>query len=316
MPRVHRASSKSPRTDLSDGASESHTTGEQPDFRRIQRGLKIRGPNSTPWQFSTREDYVNCLVAQGSIRDEADLCASEELVIAVQRHWHARGQNGCEFARGLSKDAPAHGWGARVWWGLPSDWPDRQWAAIGACVRAAINDPDTKAISLLFPDITTGEELVRLVRELGRLPDWWLGALPQPVQAEGRPDRVPIRLTVHLVSSKRAWPLGFGPFDFLPATRRAPFTEVALVTKPKRSPRRQGIRPKPRVAHLADIHLDEGDELVTKWDSRWEQTTSRKRTVIRGDVPPQAVEAELQLAKARVTLAIPEALWTGLRGAT
>lgn len=40
--------------------------------------------------------------------------------------------------------------------------------------------------------------------------------------------------------------------------------EIALVTKLRRPPRRPGIKPNSRAAHLADIRLDERDDLVAK----------------------------------------------------
>jgi hypothetical protein len=57
----------------------------------VPRSLALGG-----YTFPTRDDYLARYVATGQAG-----ALDEETIIAIQRDWHQRGQNGCVFASTL-----------------------------------------------------------------------------------------------------------------------------------------------------------------------------------------------------------------------
>jgi hypothetical protein len=270
-----------------------------PDFAGIHKSLVLPGRNDREQTYPTRSDYLDHLVREGYARDEADFAARPSLVVAVHQHWHALAQQGCRFAAFLSTRPVEHGWGRVVVPGEPG-WDDELWGQISRVVATAIRSPAVQALSLIFPGVTSEEQLVRTLLELeGRL-DWRLLPLPEPeggwrapVPVVGLALRVPLNRTVF------SWPVGLGPFEFLPFTRRSPLTEVALVTKPRRNPPRSArIKGAPDAAHLADMPVNVEDAVFEKL---WVNTERHKEFVLGDGGDPRA--------KAKVTFAVPARLW-------
>lgn len=272
------------------------------DLKGITLSTEISRPGQASWKFSSYEDYLNHLVRHGVVIDEPELLNRPDLVTAIQADWHQKGQNGCNFARLLSRDAPGHGWATVVVPGGTARWDPDVLYSLGEKVRDAVADPAYTALSVIFPEVREPQTLVSLVHRLAELPDWSMETDFIPASTFGDDQLVRVMLRVRLNWEEViSWVLGFGPFDFLPVTRRAPFTEIALAVKPKGAPARSPyLNADPGLAHLADLPLDVP---AATFDKLLDSTASRKRILLGG--------VENPAAKARVTFAVPTELWPG-----
>lgn len=139
-------------------------------------------------------------------------------------------------------------------------------------------------------------------RGLGSRPPWELDS------NAGKPslgERVNLGIRRRLPGGELAHVLGFAPLDFLPLARRAPFTELAFVAKPigERARQREKLADAdPAFGHLAHMPIAiEPDEVFSK---RWVATKKMREKVL--EAHPDLVEG----AKAKVTFAVPAALWS------
>lgn len=273
----------------------------RPDFRGLGRSLTLPGRSEREQAYPTRADYLAWLIREGHVRDEAEFASDPQLVLRVHEHWHDQGQQGCRFAVFLSTRPVEHGWGRIVVPGSdPSLFPDGLWQDLREGVSAAIRQPAAQALSLLFPAVTTPEALVALVTGLETRLGWIVEPLAEPDRGWGAPEPVTgFGLRIPLGRKVLAWPIGLGPFEFLPTTRRAPVTEVILVTKPKRYPLRSTrIKDDPLAAHLADMPINVEDGV---FDRLWTGTERHKAFVLGDGGDPRA--------KAKVSFVVPTRLW-------
>lgn len=91
--------------------------------------------------------------------------------------------------------------------------------------------------------------------------------------------------------------LGFGPFEFLPITRRAPLTSLEIRTKPTAIKKSVSPNGRDRV-HLAGIRIKEMSE--DRFQAFWRGTETRRFRLLGGDD---------SAAKAKVAFAIPKSIW-------
>jgi hypothetical protein len=66
------------------------------------------------WTFPTRADYERHMVELGVVQCADDVWADEQLTAQIHRHWHGRGQNGCQFAQLAAIQADMVGWDSVV----------------------------------------------------------------------------------------------------------------------------------------------------------------------------------------------------------
>ena len=272
-----------------------------PDFATLRRSTVLPGRRGRPERYPSRADYIEYLIRAGFIDAEAELAERPELVAAVHSHWHGTGHQGCRFAVFLSTRPAEHGWGRIVVSGArAAQWDDDLWREIAENVSLQIESPSAQALSLLFPGVIDVESLLELIHGLERRLGWTLQMLPQPDGGwRGSEPLVGLAFRVALTADVFAWPLGLGPFDFLPATRRAPVTEVILVVKPKVYPlRSKRITDDKQAAHLADMPVLVEDPA---FDRLWTTTEKQKATILGSGPEPRA--------KARVTFVVPERVW-------
>lgn len=251
--------------------------------------------------YPSRDEYYEFLKQQGLVAKRPDFTDNHQLVIQVHRDWHHRGAQGCRFARYMGWEPETYGWHRLVvdghtFTGLSAN----DLAKVAEPVQRAIADSDNVALSLLFPDVTTPSQLAGLVRFVSRLPAW----TAFEVGEDNEFVNIGIRVVIDRRKGVMAWPLALGPFDFLPGTRRAPFTELALATKPKQHPMPDEITPNDCAAHLADTWPAlpmEGD----KFSKMWKNTTEWKAAILAGwGESPDDLRA-----KARTTVTIPKDVW-------
>jgi len=198
------------------------------------------------------------------------------MLTELQRDWHRQGGNGCVFARLAARRGEAAGWRARVAGDVTAD------------LAEALADSECQVLSLLFPGVTTPEALVELCRH----PAFRM----ERAERVGSLTAVSLRMLVE--DGVLAWVMGFGPFDFLPATRQAPVTELVLRTKNKPEWLYEKHSHDRDVAHVADIPLALPEAC---WDPLWDATHAATRAVLGAD--PDVFSA------ARTTFTVPSALW-------
>lgn len=180
-------------------------------------------------------------------------------VIAAQLEFYRNKKTGCAFAAFAAKFPQKYGWSQKV------ISPDV--TSIDAAIEEAIASADTTMVSLIFPDVRTPEALLSLVSIFQGCNYIFLeqNILFDEFRCLGFRAKV---------GSFVSWISGFGPFDFFPVTRRAPFTEVALRVKPRPNYKHIMKKAPDGVIHLADLDMLGMAEAVfkTMWNGSLERT--------------------------------------------
>lgn len=223
--------------------------------------------------------------------EEAELPNPAAIYAVAQRDWHMRGQNGCVFARLAARAAPSLSWRYVVVFGATDG---SQLHAISEHVQTMSEEPGTQVVSVLFPEVREAGEAASAIRGLACTEQFWLE----------RDDVIDDMLRLHLrytfgeeMAKVDAWIMAFGPFNFVPNTRRAPYFELAIRVKEKPALIFHKLNQDRDVAHLADVSLDMSDRY---WEHRWRSTLNRTRMILGGE--PDDISA------AKSTLAIPVSL--------
>jgi len=236
-------------------------------------------------RFPAQLDYEAYFLRKGVICYPHELWENDELVKGVQRHWHTKGQSGCVFAQIVATRADELGWDSYVARNTRAE-------TILPVINEAIANPGCQNLSLLFPDITTGNMLRDLILELARQDIVRINATRE------FQDLVIIELRTPISDSAEAWLVGFGPFDFFPKTRQAPIVEIAIRTKLKPVDLNSQLNQDARAAHLADIPIDLDDD---RFSSVLVATKERIKQII-GD-------ESRETSKAKVTFTFPKEIW-------
>jgi hypothetical protein len=241
-------------------------------LHKISRNFQTGG-----YTFPSREDYLAYYALQGGVTH-----LDHETVITIQRDWHTRGQNGCVFAMHAARRLSANEWRYEV-----HDWPgDAQ--RIQRSISLAVADPGNEILSLIFPAIDC--EL-----DVKVLTDIVLRAGCHQAKASGtQPGIIALR---YPIGKAESWIIGFAPLSILPATRRAPFAELAIRTKPKSGFTHSELNNDPGQAHLADVNFKFGAEAATRLIQKSKTRTAK---ILGG---PTARD-EARGAKAKVTFGL------------
>lgn len=246
-------------------------------------------------RFPNRDDYKTYFLAHGVSNNQKNIWDDDELVIATQRHWHTRGQNGCVFAQVAATHADKYGWESKVLRDGSYTTSDAS-RAIDQIFDLAVKNQCCENLSLLFPQIDTPDNLVGLLKNIRdssssitvtitEYKDFSIVALRGKLDVEG----------------VLAWIVGFGPFGFLPYTRQAPFTELAIRPKKKPETLFDKLNQDKEAAHLADLPLGLEYEVM---DKLWEKTQAITRAILGNSARKLA-----SLASVEVTYAIPHTYW-------
>jgi hypothetical protein len=238
-------------------------------------------------QFGNRRfpDPYDYWAAVADLREAGDVA---ELVGAAQRDWHLRGQTGCLFAQ-VAALAPADAhWDALVVGADPADLGPAGYGEIGEFAAQATTDADTELASVVFPAARTGLEAVDILVGLARETAFFLER--DDITEHDR--RLFLRYPVG--ADVQAWVMAFGPFEFMPNTRRSPYFELVLRVKPKPSEIFHRLNPDRAVAHLADAPLTMTPD---RWEHRWQGSRRRTRMVLGGE--------PTELTAAKMTMSMP-----------
>lgn len=210
-------------------------------------------------------------------------------VAATQASWFASGHSGCVFARlAALKD---HGWHFVVAESL-----DLKTAHdVATVLPQLMTDPSCEVISLLLPFARTEAEGLEAI---AKLCESGLFFVEQAV-IDGERRSAYVRLPV--AEGVVAWVMAFGPFDNMPATRRAPYFELAMRVRPKTGELFHRLNGDATIAHLADLPMAMPEHF---WEQRWASTLQRTRRILGGD--PDSFSA------ARCTFTTTSATWNAI----
>lgn len=290
-----------------------------PWFRGLpgSRAIQVHGRER---RYPTLQDYEQHLRATAVLDAGVALADRPDLVVEVQADWHRKGQNGCLFAGALAANREECGWELVPLLGS-AGWTDADWLReVHERTLAGIDDPERWIVSFLFPDVRDLSGVRRLLTALGRLPGWSFAELSpdEHRKKQAAPGWRYYKLRIRVKSGHNipaelldaeegkvvdvdAWPLFFADLDFLPLTRRAPFTELAIPLKPKRSKNPPELSNDWEASHLADVPAPV--PVTESFKAMLDNTSALKRGIL-GDAGYASLGAS-----ARTTLAVPQELW-------
>jgi hypothetical protein len=244
--------------------------------------------------FSAFSDYETHLLERGVISNATEAWTSPELVETIQRHWFWQGQAGCIFARRAARYSSRIGWLTTVFTSYPDQLDDADLTLqLGTQLLNSMQSPRCELMSFIFPQVRTPRQLLGLVRAVSRVDDVALA------REEAVHDVTALSFQVRLAGSPvMAWLLGFGPFAFMPATRRAPSVEIIVRPKQKPPALFHRVNQDRSISHVADVPLyiaDSYAELV------WQETLRSVERVL-GHRPDRRTAAT-------TTFCLPSNLW-------
>lgn len=242
--------------------------------------------------FSSFEDYLKVLVADGTVTSSHDLVTRKPSLLGeILFQWYQQGQIACVFAQQLAKAATPK-WASITIQGTVDP------AELESILQDAAHNLD--ALQLVFPGPATALQACDLIKELCVHPSWSCKEIPWMEDERGRSLQVGLRWHPEGVDYV-SWVLGIAPFDTMPFTRRlvgSPFIALVVRSAPpaefNTAKVEEGFRPS-HLAHMDDM-LGENQEKREKYD-----TTTRKAKIA-------LLGSELRsTARAKVTFALP--LW-------
>jgi hypothetical protein len=268
----------------------------EPDLPTITKSAVGTLNDGTHRSYSTITDYVDCLIAQGIVKNLDDLVHNYgHLIGEIFFQWISTGQLGCLFAAVLAKRPRENRWLPIVQLEALAE-GERLGGLLNTYLDAA--GEGHEAAVVIFPDVNGEQEVVALVNALCSDPSgrWYRtddGIDPDPA---GVLSLIGLRWILKSNASVN-YVLGFSSLKTMPFTRQSPFTALFLrINEIKRTPpdREDG-----RVqVHLAD--LDSKFYPQATHDKVWELTKKKRAN----HVEPGLTAA----ARARVTFSVsPEA---------
>jgi hypothetical protein len=211
---------------------------------------------------------------------------TDDAIIREQLLFFSEKKAGCLFAAAAARDPGRYGWTHCV-----LDAPTTE--QIDTELASAVIEDRTTTLSLIFPTVQSPEELGELITVLENCRNLSLQ------QRERLGDFVCLGFRAK-VASLLSYVTGFANLDFLPATRRAPFTEITVRVKPR--PKYEFVfKEAPAgILHLADMDMVgmHRDKLWELWHNSFIQTET-----MLGEKP------DLRSA-ARTTFSLPLDLYT------
>lgn len=254
----------------------------------INRSFESTGSDGKLRRWPDRGDYADYFVEEGEISTSEHFDHAYGLHGPTFLDWVGRGQTACRFASVLSRRPDDAGWGSIV---VSDNVPESELASIVTDLLIEQMER-VEIVQLVFPHIKTELDLVGLLNALCRKEAGWYW---EEIQGG---DEIWALVGLRWIlpgSDHVAWTVGFGPFGFLPVTRRSPLTSIVVrVTTTKRSENTLDTNGRMPV-HLADM-----DDLLPSQSARDKLTraTSEAKSIYLNGSSTEA-------ARARVTFKVP-----------
>ena len=197
---------------------------------------------------------------------------------------------GCVFARLLAKYPNKYGQ-RFVQLTKPGTAPQTA-KRIATIVSGLIDDKSVSAVILLFPHITSLEQIAEVMLGLGKEPQWGVETTKLDPPPAG--EFIAFRVVRDIPCGKKWWPseaLVFGDFPEFPPTRRAPVTALEIfVGKPRPGgPLGNDSREKANLAHI-ELNLPMHEHFERMWDG-----SIAGRTASLGDPEDARAKAKVSL---------------------
>lgn len=157
-----------------------------------------------------------------------------------QQEFFKRNGSGCAFAAAAARDMQKYGWKQAIC-DISADEIDRE-------IEGAISDASISTLSLIFPTIKTDAQMSALLSELQKCKLVFLEEKFEVGTKYGFRFRA-------IIGDLHSWISGFGPFDYLPETRRSPSVEMTIRVKPRPEYEWHFKASPPGVIHLADLNM-------------------------------------------------------------
>jgi len=165
---------------------------------------------------------------------------SNDEIVATQLDFFARNLSGCAFAAMAARDPIKFEWAHHV---IDSE----ALANLDTVIEAATADPAVSTLSIVFRDVVGDRELDGLIPSLVS-ENIYLHETLDTLQNRCYRFRAKIGEDESFVS-------GFGPFDYLPKTRRTPYTSVVMRVKPRPNYEWHLKEPEEGIIHVADMDM-------------------------------------------------------------
>lgn len=164
----------------------------------------------------------------------------DEELIQHQLDFFAANRSGCGFAAQAAKEPERHEWHHVVVRATA-------YSSIDSIVQDAVAADGVSTLSLIFPDVRDGAELDQFLPILNGTVIYLHAKLDT---AENRCYRFRAK-----VGHEESYVSGFGPFDFMPETRRTPSTSVVMRVKPRPHYDWFLKEPDEGLVHVADMDM-------------------------------------------------------------
>lgn len=171
---------------------------------------------------------------------DAEHNKTEAQIISEQLEFFARNLSGCGFAALAARDPYHFEWGSKV---IRS--PDH--GKIDEYIAWAVAEPSVSTLSLIFPDVTSDRELDALIPLLRTN----LLILYEHVDTE---QNRCFRFRAQ-INEEQSFISGFGPFEYMPVTRRAPYTSIVMRVKQRPLYEWNFKEPESGIIHVADMNM-------------------------------------------------------------
>lgn len=207
-----------------------------------------------------------------------------------QNSWHVKGNNGCIFSQVIASNVEKYNWQKTIVGPLDGNSTNQ----IDISVKTAIEDPEVRLLSLIFPAIESVEDLSHLCEILSIMTQTIF--LLEDNYVDGL---VALSFRASLENGEvLGWIMGFGPYDFFAETRQAPYTELVIPVKKKPDNTYHRHNQDKSSAHVADQHIPLDDKVL---DRIWVNTFKKTEKIL-GHKPNI-------FSGARTTVVLPENQW-------
>lgn len=161
-------------------------------------------------------------------------------IIAKQLDFFVQNLSGCGFAALAAREPEKFEWQHVI---VARD----EIATLDSVVEAAIASPTVSTLSIIFPDISTNDELDGLI---SALTGNYIYAHETHDTSHNRCYRFRAK-----IGEDTSFVSGFGPFGYMPKTRQSPYTSIVMRVKPRPAYDWHLKEPEEGIIHVADMDM-------------------------------------------------------------